>query len=258
MAQGPDHEFRLAGGEGLGPGGASVPALRQAIAETRAELARHLSALRHHLFHPHLSSNDPVTETNMATAKKKTTRSSAGGGSSAKGRSASKASSSSAKGRASADSRPSGEARKPSASSKPQAKAGAAKSKSSASASARKSGRAASASGSSRTRSRSTRKEVKSLVAKTGEVLDTMVAGAVVGAVTGAARAVGNEPTAVSPADPASLASAPVRAGGPGTKQVLGELASGAAVGAVSGAAKSVLPPEKPTRSVAAKKTTKK
>jgi hypothetical protein len=89
-------------------------------------------------------------------------------------------------------------------------------------------------------------------------VLDTLVAGAVVGAVTGAARAVAQEPTAVSAGEPATLAGSPAQAGTPGTKQVLGELAPGAAVGAVSGVAKAVLPPEKPKRAAAAKKTTKK
>ncbi len=75
-----------------------------------------------------------------------------------------------------------------------------------------------------------------------------MVAGAVVGAVTGAARAVAQEPTAVSAGEPTKLAGSPVQVGGPDTKDVLGELASGAAVGAVSGVAKAVLPPENPKR----------
>ena len=87
---------------------------------------------------------------------------------------------------------------------------------------------------------------MKSLIEKTGEVLDTMVAGAVVGAVTGAAAAVAKEPTAVSAGAPTRQSASPAQAGGPGTREVLGELASGAAVGAVSGVAKAVLPPEKP------------
>jgi hypothetical protein len=98
---------------------------------------------------------------------------------------------------------------------------------------------------------------VRTLVAKTAEVLDPLVAGAVVGAVTGAARAVAQEPTAVTAGEAAHLASSPVQAGGPGTKDVLGELASGATVGAVSGVAKAVLPPEKPKRS-STKKDSKK
>jgi hypothetical protein len=83
------------------------------------------------------------------------------------------------------------------------------------------------------------------------------MAGAVVGAVTGAARAVAQEPTAVSGGEPTKLASSPVQAGGPGTKDVLGELASGAAVGAVSGVAKAVLPPEKPKRANTKKNSNK-
>jgi hypothetical protein len=98
---------------------------------------------------------------------------------------------------------------------------------------------------------------VKGLIAKTAEALDPVVAGAVVGAVTGAARAVAHEPTAVTGGEPRALASSPAQVGGPSTKEVLGELASGAAVGAASGAAKSVLPPEKPRRA-AAKKSSKK
>jgi hypothetical protein len=98
---------------------------------------------------------------------------------------------------------------------------------------------------------------VQSLAEKTGKVLDTMVAGAVVGAITGAASAVANEPTAVVPGGPTTLAASPAQAGGPGTKEVLGELAPDAAVGAISGAAKAVLPPEKPGRNTAKKKGSK-
>ena len=66
-----------------------------------------------------------------------------------------------------------------------------------------------------------------------------MVAGAVVGAVTGAAAAVAKEPTAVSVVPPRGrIRLAGGMPGGPGTREVLGELASGAAVGAVSGVAK--------------------
>jgi hypothetical protein len=84
-----------------------------------------------------------------------------------------------------------------------------------------------------------------------------MVAGAVVGAITGAAQSVATEPTAVTGAAGA-LARSPVAAGGPGTKEILGELAPGAAVGAVSGAAKSVLPPEKAGGRAAKKSTANK
>ena len=72
-----------------------------------------------------------------------------------------------------------------------------------------------------------------------------MVAGAVVGAVTGAARHVAHEPGALPLVDPESLSS--LRYSDhekPTTREVLGEMASGAALGAMTGAAKSVLPAE--------------
>ena len=93
---------------------------------------------------------------------------------------------------------------------------------------------------------------------KTGEVLDTLVAGAVVGAITGAAQSVAKEPAAVTAAEPKDLASSPDAGGGPGTKEVLNEMASGAVVGAVSGATKSVLPPENAERPTAKKSAPKK
>ena len=81
---------------------------------------------------------------------------------------------------------------------------------------------------------------MKSLVEKTGEVLDTMLAGRVVGAVTGAAQSLSQEPTAVTGVDVSTA-----KAESPGTGEVLGEMAPGAALGAVSGVAKAVLPTEK-------------
>jgi len=95
------------------------------------------------------------------------------------------------------------------------------------------------------TGSRGRKSAEKSLVEKTGEVLDTMVAGAVVGAVTGAARHVAHEPGALPLVDPEALSSSDTPDHEkPTTREVLGELASGAALGAMTGAAKSVLPAE--------------
>jgi len=75
-------------------------------------------------------------------------------------------------------------------------------------------------------------------VAKTGEVLDTMLAGAIVGAVTGAARELNEGSDGKQ-----GLASS--KRGKVTTADVVGEMAPGAAVGAVVGAADSVLPKEK-------------
>jgi len=72
-----------------------------------------------------------------------------------------------------------------------------------------------------------------------------MVAGAVVGAVTGAAQHVAHEPGALPLVGPESLPSTGTADHEkPTTREVLGELASGAALGAMTGAAKSVLPAE--------------
>ena len=110
MAQGPDRRTRrlaLSGDvdrDGEEGRALSPSALRAAIAETREELARHLRALKHHLFHPRLSPPDSATETDMSTAKKKAKgHASATGGSSSKAHLPAKSPSSSAKGRASAD-----------------------------------------------------------------------------------------------------------------------------------------------------------
>jgi hypothetical protein len=83
------------------------------------------------------------------------------------------------------------------------------------------------------------------LVEKTGDVLDTMVAGALIGAVTGAARNVAHE-TAAMPltSDDVSRVPASASSDTPTTREVLGEMAGGAALGAVAGAAKAMLPAE--------------
>jgi hypothetical protein len=217
--------------------------LRAAIAETRAELARHLGALKHHLFHPHISSPEFAAETDMATAKKKTTRRpSAARAATSKPKPSSAASSSKSKSHArsavSADE--AGSSRKPTASpSKMKAKPASTNPKPKAKAKTRR------------------RPAVHTVLARTGEVLDTVVAGAVVGAITGAAQSVAKEPTAVT-GSPGAMDRSPAAAGGPGTKRILGELAPGAAAGAVSGAAKSVLPPENDAARAAKKSPEKK
>ncbi|MFO0889134.1 MAG: DUF3618 domain-containing protein [Isosphaeraceae bacterium] len=108
---------------------------------------------------------------------------------------------------------------------------------------------------SSRTGASKKTRAKESMISKTGEALDTMVAGAVVGAITGAARNLAGEPTAVPLCEPATsgeasgeagiarLTSESSRPGGeaPSTGEVLGEVASGAALGAISGAVKAVM-----------------
>jgi len=94
--------------------------------------------------------------------------------------------------------------------------------------------------------SKSTKSLAKTLVAKTGKTLDTMVAGAVVGAITGAARNLADEPTAMPLCDEASGTKLKEvdHADASTTTDVLGEMASGAALGALTGAAKVVMPTE--------------
>lgn len=88
----------------------------------------------------------------------------------------------------------------------------------------------------------------KGTAAKAGKVLDTMAAGAVVGAVKAAAQAIAqNEPKA-------SKAKRQ-----PTTGKVLGKMGPDAAVGAIVGAAQAVMPEAKPNnaKDKAPKKTTK-
>src|SRR5262245_2870350 len=127
MAQGSDRRagwLDVIAGGGHAPGAGAettAEALRAAIAETREQLARHLGALKPHLFHPHLSTLELDTQTDTATTKTKAaTRSSSGGGPS-KARASTKPSSSSAKGRTPADSRTAGPAPKASSQGKPAA-----------------------------------------------------------------------------------------------------------------------------------------
>jgi len=96
----------------------------------------------------------------------------------------------------------------------------------------------------------------RAVAAKTTEVLGEMLAGAAVGAVTGAAERVSDQPTAFhaegseraiegerKPAKgEATKASPRKRSTGKKSAEVVNEMLSGAAVGAVTGAAKAVIP----------------
>ena len=254
MAQGSDRRPRwldLIGVNGRddGPGPEpTVADLRAAIAETRADLARHLGALKQHLFHPQIAHHESASEIDMATTKKKAARPSASKGGSSKTKAAARPSST-AKGRDSAaagTTKPAADRKTAATPTKTKSKAKTSSTNPSrpASASSTKSKRSTAKASASRSKSGSARKPAaKSLLAKTGEVLDTMVAGAMVGAITGAAQTVAGQPTAVTAAEPQAMNSSPAAVGGPGAKEVLGEMAGGAAVGGVSGAAKAVLPP---------------
>jgi len=94
-----------------------------------------------------------------------------------------------------------------------------------------------------------TKRVVKGVAAKTTEVLGEMLAGAAVGAITGAANEVKDEPTAAQRSVAAVKRGTAVKkssgkrtATPPG--EVLSDLATGAAIGAVAGAAKAVMPSE--------------
>lgn len=87
--------------------------------------------------------------------------------------------------------------------------------------------------------------KTQGVVAKAGAVLDTMAAGAVVGAVKAAAQAIDeNQVQALKGSGTKS----------PSTGEVLSELAPGAAMGAVMGAAQTVLPVEEKPKSKSSKK----
>jgi len=114
---------------------------------------------------------------------------------------------------------------------------------------------ATSKTGSSSPRKKTSRKKVVgAIVDKTTEVLGEMLTGAAIGAVTGAAERVDDQPTAVredkekraivakSEKVAGAKASSRRRSTSKESGVVLGEMLSGAAVGAVTGAAKAVIP----------------
>jgi hypothetical protein len=233
MAQEPvDHSNELDG---------SPAAIRRSMTRTRRDLARHLAALRDRLLNPGPIMTATKEPTMPAQKKREQTSPSK------------KKNAPDEANERRADPRTSTSEGKASNGSSKKAGATASSARSSKKAAASKS---SSANGSSKRKvsdskksksssSRGRQSAEKSLVEKTGEVLDTMVAGAVVGAVTGAARHVAHEPGALPLVDPESLTGSDTPdQEKPTTREVLGELASGAALGAMTGAAKSILPAE--------------
>lgn len=179
--------------------------LRAAIASTREDLARHLASLRAHFLSSITSHHVPKPDPQGDKTAMATKKPSR---------------------KSNADARPS-EPR--TASAKTAARRKTTASSKSVSSSAGRSPR---------------RKKSEGLVAQTGAVLDTMVAGAVVGAITGAAQSLQNEPAAVHAEDMKAV-NGPESARSPGTGEVLSEMAGGAAAGAVTGAARSIMPKKK-------------
>jgi hypothetical protein len=92
---------------------------------------------------------------------------------------------------------------------------------------------AAAKAGPRKSKSGTATKAAKGIAAKAGHTLDTMAAGAVVGAVKAAAAAIEEQESTRGR-----------RKSSPSTGEVLGEMAPDLALGAVSGAAHAVLPPD--------------
>jgi len=192
--------------------------IRAAIANTRDELSQHLSELSNRFFPP--KGADGPNEASMPTEKRTKPPTHSG----AEARDSSKSG------------KPTGKRLSPGKTDVKDTK----KSTSTKKTSAPKPGSA---------RKSTTTRKVKSVTAKAGQVLDTMMAGAVVGAVKAAAQAVSQNEAS----NGLKGAGKKRDAMAPSTGEVLGEMAPGAAVGAVVGAAKAVMPDEskakkKPTR----------
>ena len=234
MAQGPDRHP-----DPLDERGAETPAaIRAAIAETRREMAHHLSALRNRLLDPPLQTADSPTEPSMLTQKKSTSKAKATTKAPAKGGAADKVKTAKAEMKAVASpTKAKSASPKASATPKKSASSPATKTKPAASSSATpKSANSTKSAAKAKTATKPKAKAatkpkakpqgiVSSLVGKTGVVIDTMLAGAVVGAVTGAARSVSQEPAAVTSGGGVSS----IKSDSPGTGEVLGEMAPGAA-----------------------------
>jgi hypothetical protein len=216
--------------QGAGPLGRheddTPEAIHAAMRRTRSALSEHLQLLKDQLLHPDLTTTDTETHQTMATKKaaKKPGRgtaaaskrtkegSDAASGARAKASKAAKASPAEPR---------SGSLSKTKRSTSGRGKAGA------------------------------SRKTVASdLVAKTTEVVEDMLTGAAVGAVTGAAARVQDQPTAVGTPDAnhengrrATKSQNKNQKRPSGSRSdVLTEMASGAALGAAAGAAKAILP----------------
>lgn len=216
-----DHSFELDD---------SPSTVRAAMAETRQQLALHLSALKERLLHP-LEAVDSAKDPTMPTAKKSSRQP------------ADKKSQDDKSPSSRADAKTKKKSA-PSASVGASQKTTAAKSEKSSKSEGTKTRKTAQSGKAAPARKKTSAREGKaqSLVARTGETLDTMVAGAIVGAVTGAARNLAHEPTAMPLCDePPSGQQAAADVEKPTTGQVLEEMASGAAIGAVSGSAKAVM-----------------
>ena len=230
--------------------GASPEQIRARMAQTRAELGRKLDALGGRFAGPRGAA---ITGTRKAMPPKKsvkTTTTAAGAKPAAEKRTA----------KAAPAKAPAAKPAAPAAASKPAPKRAAAKS-----------ARAPKASKSAATKS-ATRKRpaaATGIAGKATELLGEMLAGAAVGAVTGAAGQVRQEPGAVAEPEVNQVAAGgtgkagvrkkgtPKRAAAAASKpsEMLGEMAAGAAIGAVTGAAKAVLPEEPAPRKRSAKKT---
>ena len=213
--------------------------IRAEIAETREQLARHLRALKNHLLHPISSHHDHAKDPAMPTPSK----SHSPGTSSHQAPSRRRSAAAKSPGKEPASkAHAKGESSGASAKAKSNGKEVAAKS-------SKTSSRGSSTSKTSKKGSKSSKSSkslAKTLVAKTGKTLDTVVAGAVVGAITGAARNLADEPTAMPLCDQTSGTESKQAAHSDAstTTDVLGEMASGAALGALTGAAKVVMPSE--------------
>jgi hypothetical protein len=221
------------------------------MTETRAELGDHINSLKQYLFGSQPEDTNIGGDTVMATSKRSSSKST--GGSQAKG--IARKGSSAGQRSEGDDPRPrkstadkGGTAAKSTGSRKSSGGGGAGQHKttpekrSKAAASSRSAGASKSkGKGTKRAKSGSsaTRRKVVEAV---GEVL----AGAAVGAVTGAAARVGNQPASTlqlvddQGRFPSGASSPPEQ-----PSKILTEMASGAAVGALSGAAKTVLPESK-------------
>lgn len=195
--------------------------IREAIAQARADLGRHLSALSNPLLPSEGDSPGGVT---MSTEKNTKPASSKSKGAKAATTTKTKAAPS-----ASAKTKPT--ASKTTKSTTP-SKSSAAKTKPTSPQASAKSTKKSTSSKSSTAKSATARKG-KSVAAKAGQVLDTMAAGAVVGAVQAAAQSIAQSETPSVNSLHGPTAS---------TREVLGEMAPDAALGAVVGAAQAIIP----------------
>ena len=243
MAQGPDPPGRDVD--------ASPEAIRARMRQTRAGLARNLDALKSRLFDAQGPSSQGTKPTMPPKKASKKSASSRAGDQPTAGKKVKAA----AKKPASSRAAESTASQKPARAAKSDAKPKSARSsKSAASPTSDRTTKSRSGARPKSTRKRGT----GSIGPKAAEVLGQMATGAVVGAVTGAADRVSDQPTAVkkpgakrtpssrAAKSDASKPTARKRGTGPKAAEVLGQMAAGAAIGAVTGAAQAVAPAEEP------------